>query len=105
MIRIGILLTVMAACVAAASGAVAGEADTGDFDRAFAEVAELRARAAEIGHEWLGTGKLLQAAREAAASGDMARANQLLLDARADCVLALEQAGREEVAWKTRVLR
>jgi hypothetical protein len=35
----------------------------------------------------------------------MARANQLLLDARADCVLALEQAGREEVAWKTRVLR
>ena len=102
--RAGVLLAVMASC-AAAGGAVAAEADSTDFDAAVAEVEELRARAAAVGHEWLGTGKVLQEAQEAAASGNIARARELLLGARADCLLALEQADREEVAWKDRLLK
>lgn len=78
---------------------------TSEFDRSFAEAEALRATAAGKGVEWIGTGALLDEAREAALNGDEEAALKLVAEAKFQAEAALLQAEREAELWQHRVLR
>jgi len=63
-----------------------------------------RQRAAEAGYEWLQTGALIQDAREAFENGQFQQALSLAQQAEQQGQLAVEQALRESVAWRDRVI-
>jgi hypothetical protein len=76
-----------------------------EFERRYDEAESLRVQAAEQGYEWIGTKKLLDQAAAAAEEGDTGRALELTEQARLQATAALEQAEREEEAWRRRVVR
>jgi hypothetical protein len=95
----------IAVLVAASLAVPVMAACTSEFDRSFDEAEALRARAAGQGVEWIGTGALLDEAREAAANGDEQAALELVAVAKFQAEAALQQAEREAELWQHRVLR
>lgn len=86
----------------AINGATAN-ADKVATELALAETA--RQRAAEARAEWLRTSSLIEEAREAAQNEQWQQAWELAREARLQGELAVEQAERESVAWRERVVR
>lgn len=72
---------------------------------AIEEAETARLLAAEAGAEWLQTASLIREAREAFEHGDWQQALSLADKAGRQGQLAVEQAARESVAWRDRVLR
>jgi hypothetical protein len=64
-----------------------------------------RQRAGEAGAEWLETGPLIEQAKHAAENEDWRQALTLALRAKQQGELAVEQAARESVAWRDRVIQ
>lgn len=64
-----------------------------------------RQEAAEARAEWLQTGSLIEEAKRAAESEDWQQALALARQAKQQAELAVEQAERESVAWRSRVVR
>lgn len=64
-----------------------------------------RQNAAEAGAEWLQTNDLIRDAREAFGNGQWQLALSLAQQAERQGQLAVEQALRESVAWRERVVR
>lgn len=85
--------------------ALAATACANEFDRRYTEAERLRAEAAELGWEWIETGKLLDQAREMAEKGDDEGALALVEKARFQADAAIKQAEHEAEAWKQRVAR
>jgi len=84
-------------------GAVPANAETVANEIASAEAS--RQRAAEAGAEWVDTGSLIQQATQAAEMEDWQRALELARRAKQQGELAVEQAARESVAWRERVVQ
>lgn len=76
-----------------------------EFARRYDEAERLRAQAAEQGFEWIDTAGLLEQAAAAADAGDTERALELAGQARLQADMALQQAAREQDAWRRRVIR
>lgn len=76
-----------------------------EFERRYDEAERLRVQAAEQGYEWIGTKKLLDQAAAAADEGDTETALELAEQARFQAEAALQQAERENDAWRRRVVR
>lgn len=76
-----------------------------EFERRYDEAERLRVQAAEQGYEWIGTKKLLDQAAAAADEGDTDTALELAEQARFQAEAALQQAERENDAWRRRVVR
>jgi hypothetical protein len=85
--------------------ALAPRAQGEDFEARLQAAEQLREKAAEAGAEWLETGKLLDAARKAAAESDMQTAMALVEQAHFQAETAISQAEHEAEAWKRRVIR
>jgi hypothetical protein len=64
-----------------------------------------RQRAAEAGAEWVDTGSLIQQAEQAVEMKDWQLAMELACRAKQQGELAVEQAARESVAWRERVVQ
>jgi curli biogenesis system outer membrane secretion channel CsgG len=76
-----------------------------EFERRYAEAEQLRMDAAATGAEWLGTGKLLEAAVDAKEQGDSDTALELVEEAKFQAEAAIRQAEHESGAWRERVVR
>ncbi len=94
----GILLCTM-------SLASAAEPTVADYNTAFTEANEARKKAGEMGHEWRDTAKILKLAQEAAQSGDLKKAMQLIAEAKLQGDAGVVQAQRESTLWEGRVIR
>jgi len=77
--------------------------ETVAYELALAEAS--RQRAAEAGAEWLETGSLIEQAKHAVENEDWRQALVLARRAKQQGELAVEQAGRESVAWRERVIQ
>jgi hypothetical protein len=82
---------------------VAANGETVAQELALAEAARLRAAA--TGAEWLQTGSLIDQAKQAVEDEEWQLALALARKAKQQGELAIEQAERESVAWRSRVIR
>lgn len=78
--------------------------DETSFEPAYAAAVAAIAESAEKGHAWLVPDRLIVDAREAADSGDEARATELANEARRLAELASQQADSEKEEWRRRPL-
>jgi len=85
------------------AGTAPADAETVAKEIAMAEAS--RQRAAEAGAEWVDTGSLIQQAMQAAEVEDWQLALELALRAKQQGELAVEQAARESVTWRERVVQ
>lgn len=76
-----------------------------EFQQRYDTADRLRLEAAARGYEWIGTEDLLKQARVQQEQGDTDAALALVDKARSQAEVALQQADREEEAWKGRVVR
>lgn len=83
---------ILAATLAAANGAVGAATAMHEFDAAYAQAEEAQAQAASASGEWRDVGKLMQAAKKAAAAGEVERALELAAEARLHGELGYQQA-------------
>jgi hypothetical protein len=86
----------------AVTGAAANR-ETAKNELALAEAS--RKRAAEAGAEWLETGSLIEQASDAFENEDWSQALTLARRAKKQGQLAIEQAERESIAWRDRVIQ
>jgi len=75
----------------------------GKFTKAWEEADAARKAAAEVGHEWNETGKLLKQAKKAQKDGKSDKAMKLVAQALAQGNAAIAQHKREASAWLSRV--
>lgn len=67
-----------------------------EFDRSYAAAEQARQQSAAVGGEWREVGKLLDAAKKAAASGDFAKATLLAGQAQQQSELGYRQAREQQ---------
>lgn len=109
--RIPFLLTLALALIAATPRLPGAEttdsliANAETVASALAQAEAARQLAADARAEWLQTGSLIEQARTAAESENWQEALALANQARMQSELAVEQAERESVAWRERVVR
>ncbi len=97
----GALLTAFAAT----GPALAAEPSVDDFNTAFAKANDTRKMAAELGHEWRDTAKILKSAQETAVAGQLSEAMELVAQAQQQADQGIVQAEREETLWLGRIIR
>ncbi len=96
----------LAASVLAAAGTVlASDPSADDFNTAFTKANETRKMAAELGHEWRDTAKILKTAQESAEAGQLVEAMELVAQAQHQADQGVVQAEREETLWLGRIIR
>lgn len=78
-------------------------AATSDVEKLLAEASASLEAARKNGNSWTSTDKLMTAAREALASGDIDQANELASRALLTADKAQEQSRAEQHAWQARV--
>lgn len=75
-----------------------------DVESVLAEAASLHQQALALEHGWSVTEPLMEEARAALAAGDSERAEEIARRARLTAEQAVEQARREQTAWRERAL-